>query len=235
MEKKGSFNRLEWLLGILLIILLAVVVTLSLIFWFSPDAPEIGTDSNVAPQNSATIVAQSASQIGPTPVYEGQTAKLAYVTAERLALSWQEDAKLLNASATWSQGAAVSDLQSGETTWAFTFYSPATQKATTIAILENQASFVGEATTPIAYNLHDVTSWRLDSHEVIQILLDQGGYNFINQEGITILTMALMTDDGTPSQQVEWLASLIGTESGNSIDIRVNATTGEILEISNIQ
>lgn len=234
MEAKGSFNRIEWLLGILLVILLLVIVVLSLLFWFTPDAPGIQGNGG-SPQNSATVVAQNAVAVGPTPSFEGQTAKLAYVTAERLATSWQEDAELLNATATWSQGATLSSLQSGETTWAFTFYSPATQRATTISVLEDQANFVSETASPIAYNLNDVTGWQLDSHEAIQILLNQGGYNFINQEGVTILTMALMTDDTTPSNRMEWLVSLIGTESGNSIDLRINATSGEILEISNIQ
>ena len=235
METKGSINRIEWLLGILLIILLIVVVVLSILFWFSPDSPDAQQGNGGSPQNSATIVAQSAAEVGPTPVYMGQTAKLAYVTAERLAKSWQADAKLLNATATWSQGATLSSLQSGETTWAYTFYSPAMKRATTISVLDSQASFIGETNSPIDYTLNDVTSWQLDSHEVIQLLLDQGGYNFINQEGITILTMALMMDDGTPSSQMEWLASLIGTESGNFLDLRVNATTGEILEITTVQ
>lgn len=235
METRGSFNRLEWLLGIILIILLIIVAVLSLVFWFRPESPGITAVNDGSSQNSATVVAQQAGEIGPTAVYSGHTAKLAYVSAEGLAKSWQEDAALLNATATWSQGATVSNLQSGQTTWAFTFYSPSTQRSTTISVVDNQTTFIGEGVSPIAYTLSDVTGWQLDSNQAIQILLDQGGYNFINQEGITILTMALMLDDGTPSSQMEWLTSLIGTESGNSLDLRINATTGEILEISNIQ
>lgn len=234
METRGSFNRLEWLLGILLIILLIVVVVLSVVFWFSPDAP-ISNGITGAPSNSATTVAQNASQVGPTPVFEGNTAQLAYVTAEKLATTWQDDAQLLNASATWSQGASVANLQSGKTTWAFTFFSSKAQKATTISVLDSQANFIGEANSPIDYSLHDISTWQIDSQEAIQILLDQGGYTFIDQEGITILTMALMTDMGTPSQQMEWFVSLIGAESGNSIDLRINANSGEVLELSNVQ
>ncbi|MEM7332860.1 MAG: hypothetical protein AAF490_12300 [Chloroflexota bacterium] len=234
METRGSFNRLEWLLGILLVILLIIVVVLSIVFWFSPDAPNAA--GNLGPaQNSATTVAQNASQIGPTPVFQGNTALIAYLTAEKLAQTWSTDAQLLNANATWSQGATVANLQSGKTTWAFTFFSKQAQKATTISVIENQANFVAEAPSPIDYSIHNISTWQIDSNDAIQILLDQGGYNFINQEGVTILTMSLMADMGTPSQQMEWFVSLIGTESGNSIDVRLNANTGEVLELSNVQ
>lgn len=235
METKGSFNRLEWLLGILLIILLIVVVVLSLVFWFRPDAPGGSLGNGRLPNNTATTVAQNARQIAPTPIFEGQTAKVAYEKANDLAQNWHSDARLLSATATWPQGTPVEDLLTGKITWAFVFYSSNASKITTITVADSQTRYIGEADSSRAYNVQDITGWRFDSNQAIQTLLDQGGYNFINQENITVLTMALTTHDQTPSRQMEWLISLIGTESGKSIDLRLNATTGEILEISNAQ
>lgn len=236
MENKGSFNRLEWVLGILLIILLIVVVVLSVVFWFRPEAPGGATSSRGGAANSATVIAQNASEVGPTPVYEGRTARAAFQDAERVALTWQPDARLLNASATWSQGATVDALSSGREAWTFTFYSQLVSKTAVYTVVDRQVTFIGESASPANQVVQDDANWQLDSNEAIQILLSEGGYQFLDQEEIAILTMVLMTHNQTPSQQMEWLVSLIGTESGNSIDLRVNATSGELLEVkSDIQ
>lgn len=231
MENRGSFNRLEWVLGILLIMLLIVVVVLSIVFWFRPEAPgETAVNPNTV-QNSATIVAQNASIVGPTPVYEGRTARVAFQDAERVALTWQPDAKLLNASATWPQGATIDSLSSGKEAWTFTFYSQTVSKTAVYTVVDRQVAFIGESPSPTNPVVRDDSSWQLDSNEAIRILLNEGGQQFLDRERIAILTMVLMTDNQTPSQQMEWLLSLISTESGNSIDLRLNATSGELLEI----
>jgi hypothetical protein len=231
MENKGSFSRLEWILGLLLIILLVIVIVLSVVFWFSPKAPNT-TAGGGSPQNSATIVAQNASVAGPTPVYSGRTAREAFIDAERFALNWQGDAKLLNASADWTQGATVERLAYGREAWVFTFYSAQVGKTAVYSVVDSQVTFIGEGVAPTSYTVQDITSWNLDSNEAVQILLDQGGYQFLNQENVTSLFMVLMTDNQTPSQQMEWFISLLGTESKNSIDIRLNATSGEVLELT---
>lgn len=227
MKSEGSLNRLEWVLGVLLVVLLVVVVALSLLFWLRPS-----DNTAVLAENSATVVAQAAAEVGPTPAFEGYTAKFAFVTAQKAAASWAPDAKLLNATATWSQGATAAEILAGETTWAFTFYSRETSKSATISVVEDSVNLLGEANVPVAYNLFDVSAWELDSDDVIRILLDQGGRTFLETEGITVLTMALLADDQSPSQQMEWMASLIATQNGRSLNLRVNATNGEILELT---
>lgn len=231
MRNQGSFNRLEWILGILLIILLIIVVVLSVVFWFRPEAPGIGSNGGGSPQNSATTVAQNAALVGPTPVYEGNTARVAFVDAQRTALTWQADAQLLNASATWPQGAAINALASGEEAWTFTFYSQGVSKTAVYTVVDRQVTFIGESNSPTFQEVRDSSAWQIDSNEAIRLLLEQGGSQFLEQEQITILTMVLMTHTQTPSQQMEWFLSLIGTESGNSIDLRINAASGELLEI----
>lgn len=229
MQTNRSINRLEWVLGILLVVLLLAVVILSLLFWFRPEAP--GTTAVSQSSNSATVIAQRADDIGPTPVFEGQTALVAYQAAQPIAQSWAEDARLLNATATWSQGAGMDELLRGSSTWGFTFYSPSQGRVATMSVVENQARFLGEGTAPTPLTPLDAAAWQTNSNEVIRILLDQGGREFIQNEGITVLTMSLLADNETPSAQMEWNASLIATENGRSIDMRLSAQTGEILEI----
>ncbi|MCA9925431.1 MAG: hypothetical protein KC419_04445 [Anaerolineales bacterium] len=222
-------NRLEWILGVMLVVLLLVVAVLSLLFWFRPDP------STADPQNSATVIAQRADDIAPTSVFEGQTAKLAFVAARRAAESWQPDAQLLNASATWPQGATIQELLGGETTWGFTFYSPEGGKTAVISVVENNPQLIGEAPTAQTYTPIDITSWELDSNEAIQRLLEAGGSQFIQDEGVTILTMLFAADNLQETNQLEWLVSLISTQNGRSIDMRLNAITGEVIELSQIQ
>jgi hypothetical protein len=221
-------NRLEWILGIMLVVLLIVVVVFSLLFWFRPDDGRPVAQSS----NSATTIAQLADDIAPTSAFEGQTAKLAFVAARRVATAWQPDAKLLNATATWPQGATVDDLLTGETTWGFTFYSAESGNSATISVIENNAQLVTQGNAGNSYTPLDITGWDMDSDEAIRELLNSGGAQLINEEGITILTMALLADNLNQTNQLEWLVSLIATQSGRTVDLRINAHSGEVLEIS---
>ena len=222
-------NRLEWILGIMLVILLVVVVVLSLLFWFRPgDAPATGGP------NSATTIAQQAQVIEPTPVFEGHTAKIAFVAARKTATVWQADAELLAASATFSQGATPEILLAGETSWAFTFYSAAAGEAATISVVENNARLVGTSGGGEVYTPLSINNWQLDSDDAIQIMLESGGTQMIADEEITILTMALLAGNQNQSNELEWLVSLIAPQNGRILDLRLNAFTGELIEMAQV-
>ena len=223
-------NRLEWVLGILLVILLGVVVVLSLLFWFRPND---GGTINASSESDA-FIAQQAALVAPTSVYEGQSAKLAFVAARRAATEWQVDAELLNGTATWPQGAPANDLLSGETTWGFSFYSSQTGNSASFSVVDNEAQLIGTSNVTQPYTPLDITGWQVDSDEAIRQLLDSGGFQFIEDEGITILTMALLADNQSQTGQLEWIVSLIGTENGRLLDMRINAHSGELLELTSL-
>jgi hypothetical protein len=63
---------------------------------------------------------------------------------------------------------------------------------------------------------------------VIQQFLGQGGAEFMTSNGVTTLTMMLST--GNENGRIEWLVSLFGDQTLNSLTMRIDATTGEILE-----
>jgi hypothetical protein len=217
-------NRLEWILGIVLVVLLVVVVIFSLLLWFRPDpvAEFSGTP------NSATVVAVRANQIAPTSVFEGQTAKIAFAAAQQQAIGWQADAALLNASATWPQGATPNDVLTGETTWSFTFYSLQSQRTALISVINNEANLLSSSEQELETLPLGANAWQLDSQEVIQQFLGQGGAEFMTSNGVTTLTMMLST--GNENGRIEWLVSLFGDQTLNSLTMRIDATTGEILE-----
>ncbi|NKQ37312.1 MAG: hypothetical protein HF973_17065 [Chloroflexi bacterium] len=215
-------NRLEWILGIVLVVLLIAVAVVSLLFWFGP-------------RQSATVQTQDplreqALKIEPTSVYEGNTAKVAYAAAQNEAQAWQADAELLNASATWPQGASAQQLLDGEASWGFIFYSPSAQEIALISVVEDEATLVSTAAHTQENPVLNVSGWNLDSQEVVRSLLEAGGNDFINQEQVTTLTTALFTDDQEQNGRMEWQASLISLANGRALTLRIDATSGEILD-----
>ena len=215
-------NRLEWILGIMLVVLLVIVVALSLMFWFRADTP-------AAPASAATEVASFANKVAPTPVFAGQTAQIAFVAAQRTAVSWQSDAALLNATATWPQGATAQELRVGETTWGFTFYSPAADEMALISVIEDEANLIMSGPFAEPTQLIGPTGWNLDSTDAIDQFLREGGVDFINSEGVTNLTMTLAADE--ENGRIQWLIQLAAAQSLRTLTMRIDATSGEILTI----
>ncbi|HFE66585.1 MAG TPA: hypothetical protein ENJ93_04915 [Chloroflexi bacterium] len=217
-------NRLEWILGIVLVVLLIAVAVVSLLFWFGP------RQTAVTQQTTQDPLREQGLKIEPTSVYEGSTAKVAYAAAQNEAQAWQADAELLNASATWPQGATAQQLLDGETSWGFTFYSPSAQEVAVISVVEDQASLISTGPHTQENPVLNVSGWNLDSQEVIRSLLEAGGNDFINQEQVTTLTTALFTDDQEQNGRMEWQASLISLANGRALTLRIDATSGEILD-----
>jgi hypothetical protein len=219
-------SRLEWILGIVLVVLLGIVIVLSLIFWFQPEAPVISSQQT----ELEAIIADQADNIAPTSVFVGQTAKAAFAAAQREAMAWQEDAVLLNASAAWPQGASQQQVLDGETTWGFTFYSETTGTFAMISVVENQANLVSRGENPQqATQPLDASGWRVDSRAAIRQFLDEGGTTFMDAAGVTNLIMRLSTDN--QSGRIEWFVSLFATQSGGSFTMRIDATSGEVLSV----
>lgn len=218
-------NRLEWILGIVLVVLLVAVAGLSLVFWFGSDG-----SGNGPAANSATVLAQHADDIAPTSVFTGETAKMAYAKAQQTAVAWQPDAKLFNVSATWPQGSTAQEIRAGEATWGFTFYSPSAQKIAMISVVEDTSSLISQndytAETPIL----EASGWNLDSSDAIETLLKEGGGQFLSDQGVTTLTMMLSTDNAKGDGRMEWQLNLISLKNARALKMRIDATSGEILE-----
>jgi hypothetical protein len=69
----------------------------------------------------------------------------------------------------------------------------------------------------------------LDSPDAVKQFLEEQGESFMASAGVTTLTMMLSTDN--QNDRIEWLVSLYATQTGGSLTMRIDATSGEILEI----
>lgn len=216
-------NRLEWSLGIILVILLIVVAVFSAMLWLRPNR-----NNPTGPASSATVISARANDIAPTSVFAGQTAKVAFAAAQSVAATWQGDAALLNADATWPQGTKPQDLLKGETTWSFTFYSPQTGSSALVSVVENEATLLSTAPYQTTAPVLSASGWQLDSDEVITQFLNQGGEDFMLSNGVTTLTMRLSTSN--EAGRMEWFISSFSEQTLHSLTMRIDATSGEVVE-----
>jgi len=215
-------NRLEWILGIILVILLVAVAGLALLLWRQPQ--------QTAPAGTHPEVAVYVNDVAPIPNTVGQTAKMAYVVAQEIIKEWQPDAILLSTTATWPQGAKSDHIKQGTSDWAFTFHSPSTSSNATVTVVNGQTTLIpGNSNDQL--QLLDSSSWRVDSPDAVGKVLSEGGKTFIDKEGITILSMTLVTNDPYKNGRLEWLASVIATQTGNAYTMRIDAASGDVIEI----
>ncbi|MCB8985033.1 MAG: hypothetical protein H6659_14470 [Ardenticatenaceae bacterium] len=218
-------SRLEWILGIVLLLLLVAAGGLAVSLWRGS-----GARTAVPQSEEVALAAEFAQDVAPTRTTPQQTAKHAYVVAQEAAQAWQSDAVLVSATATWPQGLRAADLAAGKETWGFIFYSPAINKTAVVSVTEGTAT-LSPRDTERQLSLFDVTSWQRDSAEATEIFLNNGGAGFIEREGITVYSMTLSMNDSNGNGRVEWLMSMLSTQNGHSLTIRIDAASGELLEV----
>jgi hypothetical protein len=161
--------------------------------------------------------------IQPTSVWQGQTAREAYVPAEAAARGWAGDAQLVMATATWPPG---SNLQAGAATWTFTFFSAERQAIQLVSVIENRSALVSQKPLTEQPERINVESWQTDSHQVISRLLALGGHDFMNRNRGTTVILSLTTEE-----RLGWEAVLFGVETGNTFSIMMDAETGEVVSV----
>lgn len=218
-------SRLEWILGLVLLALLIVVVGLAASLWLTPNRQ---VDQQAA--DELALAAVYANQVAPTRAAVGQTAKNAYLLAYQATQSWQDDARLINATATWPQGARAANLAAGQEMWGFVFYSPSAQTTAVVSVADGMAS-LSPRDGRQQLQLLEVTGWQMDSSDAIEAFLENGGHAFLEREGITVFSMTLALNDPKQSGRAEWLMSLLATGNGRSFTMRIDATSGDVLEV----
>lgn len=214
-------SRLEWILTGLLGLLLVVVLAMGLLLWLQPGigigaAPPLPTVEVDAP-------------VAPTPDLPRDTALLAFTTAQVKAQSWQSDAVLVQASATWTQGAPRDDLLNGMATWDFTFMSPSAGAVAIFSVVDEEVKLIAENDLQQELTLQDVSGWRLDSPQAIARMMEEGGASFLGGAGTSTMTASLHT--GRHPDKIEWFISLISKYSGESFTARIDATSGDVLAV----
>ena len=206
-------TRMEWLVGTLIALMITGFVLILLLI-----VPKGADDSKPIEQ----------AVVAPTSVFSGSTSMQAYELALANASRWQPDAVLLNATATWPQGTSRDDLLSGITLWNLGFYSPGTVSVANYSVVEGQAKLVNRYEVAQTLFPKQTSDWHIDSGVAMYRLLDEGGDHFLKENGVSSLTMALTTSN--QSGRLEWLMSAISVQTGNTFTMRLDASTGEVLE-----
>jgi hypothetical protein len=199
----------------------------------SSSQPSSSTDTlattSMTPAESTTTIVERTDDIAPTSVFEGRTATDAYLTAKSRAMTWKEDAMLYSASATWSQGADQQEMLGGVTGWGFTFYSSVASSIALFSVVGDEATLVTEGNVAQQQQPLNASEWKLDSQDALQRFLEEGGTSFMEAEGVIILTMLLTSN--SESSGIEWRVSLFATQTQKTLTMRIDATSGVILDV----
>lgn len=195
-------TRLEWLLSGILAVLLIVVLALGLRVWL---------------ERSETPAADPGEQ---AQVIDARTALSSYQAALPTAQQWAADAKLLNARAAWPEG---DSFDPEGVAWNFVFYSPGQSATALITVSQNRAQLISNRQIDRNFNIYAATSWQIDSPQLLAIVLENGGREFLEQHGQGKLTLTLDTED-----EFVWRARLINTDVPASLTLHVDPASGEV-------
>lgn len=148
-----------------------------------------------------------------------------YERAQQAATSWQSDAQLASAAATWPF--VRLDHLSQPTTWTFQFFSPGTQSIYVVAVDEKNVTFIRSSLTPYPLATMQVEQWRVDSYEALNTWLNQGGGRFLELRPAVDVIARLVAGDGNTIQWVV-VGNVSGTDEAHVV--RLDATTGQVTE-----
>lgn len=195
-------SRLEWIISGLLGLTIVAAVA-GFVFW-----------TTARGQTDTHVDAGSPAMDGNA----GHSAMQAYDMALTAAGAWAADAQLLSASATWPAG---SSFATGVANWGFRFYSHSETRSALYAVNGNEARQVRVAPAQEDVAPLSPDGWLLDSPEVVDIILRNGGKEFLNGAGAPSLTLTLDL-----VEQFQWQARVIDMETNEVFSMTVNPTSG---------
>lgn len=205
--------RFRLLLATLGVMLFAVYGTLAVLIL----AMSGGGSSDIAPGE------ESAAPLSPV------TASLAYPAAFTAAENWQADAQLVSATASWPDVTSEEDLDRA-VAWGYTFLSPQTRQIQVVSVSPQGTEAVQTVNAGPKTRSTDVTSWQVDSEEVLRLFLDNGGRDFLEQHpGATVTLRVALEED---AERLVWYAMGIYSPDRATLVVSVDASTGELLGVT---
>jgi len=154
------------------------------------------------------------------------TAREAYALAVSEAQNWREDAQLVSATASWANVASEEQL-AADVAWGFTFLSAQSAETQILSVTRVGAERAREMRSPSSMRTADVTSWQVDSPEVVNLFLEQGGRDFLSQHPGATISLRLGQEE--ESSRLVWLAIAIQSAEKATMVLKVDASTGEVL------
>lgn len=162
----------------------------------------------------------------PVPLEErARTAQAAYAQAEVVALDWQEDARLVRASASWSEPTAER-LLTEDVAWVFYFFSQKVGRLQRVVVDEQGVS--GEAAqamdrVPVSI---DPDEWQVDSPDALVHFLAHGGREFLTEHHVTTMRVQLSAEL-LPGRLV-WMVVALASTDRTAKGVWVDAVSGEV-------
>jgi hypothetical protein len=155
-----------------------------------------------------------------------ETAREYYPAAATEAQSWQTDAQLVNATATWSNVQSEEDLHEAAA-WGYTFLSPETRLVSVVSVTPDGAEQVQTLDATATTRGVDASLWQVDSEQVLSVFLDNGGRDFLAQYPGATVTLRIGPDES--GERLVWYAMGIYSPERATLVVTVDATTGELL------
>jgi hypothetical protein len=165
----------------------------------------------------------------PAKVYRlpenSQSARSLYLSADQAARSWQGDAQLVSATASWSF--AQEDDLSGPVDWTFQFYSPGTQQLFVVSVSEETATPITNMLSPYELPVVAIENWRIDSHEALGVWLTEGGAAFLKGYSVVDVSARLRhSQEG----RLEWSVAGVVRDSQLFHLVQVDASSGKTVK-----
>jgi hypothetical protein len=154
-----------------------------------------------------------------------QSARSLYLRADQAARSWQADARLVSATASWSF-AQVDDL-SGAVDWTFQFYSPETHQLYVVSVGEELVAPITDMLSPYELPVVSIEDWRVDSHQALGTWLTEGGAAFLKGSSVVDVSASLRHSQ---QQRLEWSVVGVVRDSQTFHLVRVDASSGQVVE-----
>lgn len=217
-DTKKSKNR-PVLIGILVLVALVVIAGSSAFLFIQLSSSTAEETANVQRPSLVTDA---------STVLSGSSTTQAYALALISAHEWMEDAALLKASSTWDDGADRESLLSGSETWSFRFYSPAAKQVANLSVINGKVNMINQQSLGTSIVPSPIDGWTIDSDVAILRMLDEGGEQFLADNEVNSLTMALTA--GVQAGRPEWLISIFSNGAGSYYNMRLDASNGEILD-----
>ena len=167
-----------------------------------------------------------------TPTSEGGagegplTAREAYALAVSEAQNWREDAQLVSATASWANVGSEEQLAE-DVAWGFTFLSQQSAETQILSVTRVGAERAREMRSTSAVRAADVASWQVDSPQALALFLEHGGRDFLSQHPGATITLRLGPEE--ESSRLVWLAIGIQSADKSTMVLKVDASTGEVL------
>jgi hypothetical protein len=155
-----------------------------------------------------------------------ETAREHYPAAITEAESWQTDAQLVSATASWSNVESEEDLQEA-VAWGYTFMSPQTRQVRVVSVTPDGAEHVQTSDATAMTRGVDASLWQVDSEQVLNLFLDNGGRDFLARYPATTVTLRVGLDES--GERLVWYAMAIYSPERATLMVTVDATTGELL------